>query len=120
MDKKIVYTREEWLAESVRRFGEDVNNWRFICPSCGYIARVKEWRDLDAHNSTAISCIGRYTNPPSKQTIFSKTGGPCNYAGYGLFKLNPIKVVTKEDDGSEHDSFAFDWAYEETKEKNNG
>jgi hypothetical protein len=98
---KIEYaTVDEWRAEASRRFGDDPLGWRFVCPVCGYIASVRDWKAVGASDGeVAYSCIGR--NMDKAYDAFNGAGlGPCNYAGGGLFKLNPITV-----DG--HQVFAF-------------
>jgi hypothetical protein len=40
-----------------------------------------------------------------KKEAFSQDGGPCNYAGGGLFRLNPVTVV--DPDGIENHAFDF-------------
>lgn len=90
MEKK-TYTHAEWTAEGVKRFGDNVEGWRFICPSCGHVASVADWCDAGApENAIAFSCIGRYTG--SEKEVGDKAGGPCNYTGGGLFRLNPVVV----------------------------
>lgn len=97
-------TREEWAAEARKRFG-DASGWRFICPSCGHEATPADWRKAGAPDSAiAFSCIGRYLDADGGKT-FKREGGPCNYAGGGLFKLNPITVI--DEDGCEHSVFDF-------------
>jgi len=77
--------------------------WKFVCPSCGYVASVKDWKDAGASDrEAAFSCVGRAMN--SDKQIFDKTGGPCNYAGGGLFGLNPVTV---DFDGKAIKVFAF-------------
>ena len=98
-----VMSHAEWLAEGERRFGPDMDKWKFVCPSCGCVASVADWKRLDGVDMIAFSCVGRLTASPKE--LFDKTGGPCNYAGGGLFRLNPIIVVL--DDGSKHECFAF-------------
>ena len=103
MAEKTIYTHEEWLAEAKKRFGEDAHNWKFVCPSCGHVASVKDWKEAGApEGAVAFSCIGRYTE--SKKVLGDKTGGPCNYTGGGLFRLNPVTV---ESDGEKHEVFDF-------------
>lgn len=98
-------TKEEWDAEGERRFGDDRLLWRFICPSCGHEAPVSEWRATKAPDSAiAFSCVGRWSKGSDNKT-FKRKGGPCQYAGGGLFRLNPITVI--EDGGKEHQVFDF-------------
>lgn len=81
---------EDWHAELVRCFGDDPMGWKFICPSCGHVASVQDWKDAGApSNAVAFSCIGRWVESTAK--IFEKPG-PCNYAGGGLFRLNPVEI----------------------------
>lgn len=98
-------TFEAWQAEGVRRFGEDKRKWRFVCPACGHVASAMDWVNAGASDSIAFSCIGRWTG--AKREAFTKAGGegPCDYAGGGLFRLNPVQVIDEE--GKEHSVFAF-------------
>ena len=99
------YTLAEWHAEARRRFGEKPEGWKFVCPSCGSVVSVDDYKKAGAPESTvAFSCVGRYM--PKHTDAFQKGQGPCNYAGGGLFRLNPVAVVTP--DGEEH--FMFDFA----------
>ncbi len=87
-------THDEWLTEGVRRFGYDAREWRFVCPVCAYEASVQDWKEAGAEaRCVAFSCIGGWRGA----TDFASTGeGPCNYAGGGLFKLNPVTVIKEE------------------------
>lgn len=96
---------EEWYAEARALFGEDPGGWRFVCPSCGFIASVQDWRDVGAEKQIAFSCVGRARGAGGDKAFLGK-GGPCNYAGGGLFRLNPVKVV--DTDGSIREVFEFD------------
>ncbi len=103
MADPIRMTLEEWLAEGERRFGPDKPAWRFVCPSCGYVASSREWKDAGApEGAVAFSCVGRWTG--SEQEAFAKGKGPCNYAGGGLIGLNPVHV---ESGGQVLPVFAF-------------
>lgn len=87
-------TRDEWHAEGLRRFGPDIDSWRFVCPSCGHVAAVRDWRAAGAPDSAvAFSCIGCWAAAAPGAT-FGQKGGPCNYAGGGLFRPNPVRVTT--------------------------
>ena len=95
-----------WHDEGHRRFGRDQMAWRFVCPACGHVTKVDDYKKAGAPESAiAFSCVGRWTD--GAREAFSKGAGPCTYAGGGLFGLNPITVV---DGGKEHRMFAFDEA----------
>ncbi len=114
---KTVMTLAEWQAEGRRRFGEDSNNWKFVCPICGRVASAQDWRDAGADDGEiAFSCIGRRID--GSREAFGHTGpGPCNYTGGGLFALNPIAVNFPN--GLSMNAFAFADP-EELKEDVNG
>lgn len=97
-------TLAEWRAEAVALFGADQTTWRFVCPACGHVASVKDWKDAGAPvTSAAFSCVGRWSG--AKREAFADGPGPCNYAGGGLFAINPVTVV--DPDGRVHHAFAF-------------
>ncbi|TCT21176.1 VVA0879 family protein [Thiobaca trueperi] len=98
-------THAEWIAEGRRRFGDDMMNWRFVCPACGHVAAARDWKDAGAPpNAVAFSCVGRWL--PTAREAFADAGhGPCNYAGGGLFRLNPLHV--RREDGQIEPVFAF-------------
>lgn len=104
----IEMTKAEWEAEGERRFGPNRMAWKFVCPVCGYVASMNEWRNVGAtEGEVAFSCVGRHY--PGAQKFFLKTKkGPCDYAGGGLFRLNPISVEG-------HSVFAFADATEAPK-----
>ena len=98
-------TYEEWKAEGTKRFGGDMLQWRFVCPSCGHVAKVDDWKQAGApEGAVAFSCVGRWRGGDDKKS-FRNNGGPCFYTGGGLFKINPVRVV--HIDGKEHNLFAF-------------
>ena len=101
--QRLEYTESEWYAEGRRRFGDDMKQWRFVCPCCGHIAKAGDWIDAGAERMAAFSCIGRVAG--AKREAFGTGEGPCNYAGGGLFGLNPVKVT--HPDGSSNSYFAF-------------
>jgi hypothetical protein len=85
-------TQGQMEAEAIKRFGPDPLAWRFVCPSCGHIASIRDWKNVGAPpNAAGFSCVGRWNG--SKQKMLTKKGGPCNYAGGGLFQLNPQPIV---------------------------
>jgi hypothetical protein len=98
------YTHEQWIEEAKRRFGDDPMDWRFVCPVCGHVASVRDWKDAGAaEGEVAFSCVGRHIE--GSKAAFEQSGeGPCTYAGGGLFRLNPVEVTR---DGKTNDVFDF-------------
>lgn len=77
--------------------------WAFVCPSCGHVQTVADYKAAGApEGGVAFSCIGRYTG--ATQELGTKQGGPCNYAGGGLFRLNPVGVIFED---TKRDVFEF-------------
>lgn len=94
-------SRAAWEAEGKRRFGADHMAWPFVCPSCGHVATPMDWVKIGAPQAIGFSCVGRWMKNAG-EAFAAKGKGPCNYAGGGLFKLNPIEVK-----GIEGRFFAF-------------
>lgn len=101
------YTEKEWIAEAVKRFGENSRHWKFKCPICGIETTYEEWVAAGAEDSAAFACIGRFTvaNRVAFGTTKQKLKGPCNYTGGGLFRMNPVHVLLEN--GSELQLFDF-------------
>jgi len=99
-------TLEEWRAKAIALFGQDEFQWRFVCPLCGHVQKADDFRPYKERGATPTSayqeCIGRYTGA---REMKPRGEGPCNYAGYGLFRLSPVRVII---DGEELHAFAFD------------
>lgn len=82
------YTMDQWNAEGVKRFGENVDNWLFVCPKCKTIQSVKELKEVtpegeDWRSYIAFSCIGR----------FNKEKKGCNWTLGGLFRIHTAEIV---------------------------
>lgn len=86
-------THAEWLAEGTQRFGPDRDHWRFQCPACGFVASRLDYIQAGGTAKAGVSCIGRVIG--AKRRAFGDDGmpGPCDYAGGGLFRLNPVHVA---------------------------
>ena len=98
-------TYEQWLLAAKIRYPD--NNIVFVCPVCGYKQSVADYKLVNAPVGTwGFSCIGRFIEG-SKRAFGDKRGnGPCDYAGGGLFRLNPVQVVLPEN-GKVHSVFDF-------------
>lgn len=115
--KKMTFT--EWKKLGASLFGPSKLDWKFVCPSCGHIAKTSDWLDAGAkEGEVAFSCVGRHPKTEGDRkkaadAAFGKRGGPCNYAGGGLFQLNP--VVIDFEDGGQPGAY-FDFAYPEKEQ----
>lgn len=91
---------DEWKSEMIKRYGER-DNFEFVCPVCKFPQTVK-YCELSGSTPGQIgfSCVGR--NFEKSRSAFgndSKKEGPCNYAGGGLFALNPVTVIMPDGSG---------------------
>jgi hypothetical protein len=111
-DTTPVMTYDRWMAEGKRRFGEDFDKWRFVCPICHNVAAIGEYRPFKDKGASADSavqeCIGRYTGTPFKAfgNSAKERGKPCDYAVYGLFRFPG--VIIEMPDGVKRMAFAFE------------
>ena len=105
MTSEAKLTEAEWKAAGTARFGSDMRLWAFACPVCKHVATVQDYANAGApEGAIGFTCIGRYQDQ-RRDAFLEKGSGPCNYAGGGLFRLNPVTVTTP--DGAEHHVFAF-------------
>ena len=68
---------EAWQAMGRKLFGEDPNQWEFICPDCGHVQKPQDFLDLGMPQKmvdtiAAFSCIRRWGD----QLCMSKRSGP--------------------------------------------
>lgn len=105
----------EWKEEAKKRYGDNSLDWKFRCPSCNNAFSVQDWKDAGAEQGeVAFSCVGRNKSHPKE--MGDKTGDYCNYAGGGLFRINPVHIIMEE--GTREN---FDFADDPlVKEKVNG
>jgi hypothetical protein len=90
-----VLTEAAWLELGDSLFGPDRMQWRFTCPLCKTEMSPGDYKEAGApETAVAFSCVDRW-----------RDAGKCNYAGGGLFKLNPVTVQRAS--GGETTVFAF-------------
>lgn len=94
----------DWLKKAKELFGDDTQEWVFKCPMCKHEASVAEYQAAGAdEGEVGFSCIGRHLE--GRSAMYSEGPGPCDYAGGGLFRLNPVHVVM--DDECTRETFEF-------------
>jgi hypothetical protein len=100
-------THADWLAEGERRFGKNPSDWKFVCPSCGHIQAIGDFRQYKERGATPATaaqlCIGRFTG--AEGAFDPAKHKPCNYTVNGLLCL--AKTVVVMDDGVEQAVFDF-------------
>jgi hypothetical protein len=104
---------EEWKAEGLKLFGDNMKEWRFVCPICGHVQTPRMFKEAGAEEPgrATSECFGRLL-PKGKRGGFSKqhsnpnVKSPCDYSAYGFFKLAPIEVEFA--DGLKVECFGFD------------
>lgn len=105
----IELTEKEWRARGKRLFGKDTNNWKFICPSCGNIQTIKNFKKYKNKGATPsdayFNCIGRFSGKGGHIGGDGGTKKPCNYTTGGLIGLSPLRI--KDNKGKIHASFDF-------------
>lgn len=100
----------QWNAEGEARFGPDRMAWYFTCPMCGNRANARDYHAVNApEGAVGFSCVGRWVkNRPVRKAFGGSGPGPCDYAGGGLFCVNP--VIVEKPDGETVTFFEFaDW-----------
>ncbi len=85
-NKKLVVTRESWLAKGKFLYGDDIKLWKFRCVSCGEVQTGQEFIDAGlegAEGKIYFSCIGRWVK-----------GRGCDWTLGGLLRLHKVEVDT--------------------------
>lgn len=90
-DQKVIKIAD-WLKELRSRFGEDDEEWKFVCPSCGHVQSVADFNAIGVDGNKAYyECISRY------KYIDGKTNKKaCKYTLCGLFVLDHDTVINNE------------------------
>lgn len=103
-----IISLDKWREEAVRRFGKNPDNWGFVCPACGHIATVGEFRALGANPNQALQeCIGRVNGKGADGMKGLDVGFGCNWAAYGLFRTLGKGIIVKPEDEKTVEVFDF-------------
>lgn len=107
MDEITRLTSDEWKALGTKLFGEDMLEWKFICPICKHVQTpndFKKYKDRGATPFDALHmCIGRYMPKEEIALAFGDNKGkkitsPCDYAAFGLFRVAPYHVTISDEE----------------------
>lgn len=91
---RIYDSMDDFMTDAQERFGEDWLAWRFVCPGCGYVASVQDYKDAGApEGAVGYSCIGRYVEN-GRSWLNGKGDGPCDYTAGGLFNICDTAIST--------------------------
>jgi hypothetical protein len=119
-------TQDEFLAEAKQRFGDDVREWKFVCPACGTTQSVQQLVDAviaaggkkdDVHRYIGFSCIGRFTGQGDVGITVKHKGQKwdkgCNWTLGGLLHIHELEVIMP--DGRRRPTFQLAIATEALK-----
>lgn len=111
-------THQEWQARGRELFGDNVNLWLFICPSCGQVQNRLDWlaygtAQPEADRRLGFDCIGIRAEevcPGSGAVDFMErsAGAGCLYTSAGLFPISPVTIeMGTAEDPFDRPVFAF-------------
>ena len=99
-------TIEEFATEAKARFGNNIVNWKFVCPMCGTVQSVLELSNAvvadggtreDTEKYIGFSCIGRFTGQGDEGIAAKNKGLPwdkgCNWTLGGLLRCHTLEVI---------------------------
>lgn len=80
----------DWKKELIERFGENSENWKFVCPVCGHVQSIADFKAIGRDGNYVYQCcIGRFTGNNDKTGVKG-----CNYTVNGLISLNTTTVIS--------------------------
>lgn len=77
MSRVLYLTMEAWQAMGLQLYGDDPNQWEFVCPECGLVQKGQDFLDMGMKQPMvdtilAYSCIQRWKD----QSCMSSGKGP--------------------------------------------
>lgn len=99
-------TQAQLRTEAETRFGPDARNWRFLCPTCGDEATIRDFQTAGADpNRIGQECIGRALGALVKPKPTNTRG--CDWVAYGLFRGPWEIIMPAVDDQPERSVWSF-------------
>jgi len=76
-------TKQQYFDELIEKHGSFKDNWACVCPKCGNVQTIAEFKDHDIDpNNVNYACIGRYVE-----------GRGCDFVIDSLVKNHPLEVI---------------------------
>ena len=101
-------TQDEFLAEAKARFGENVRDWKFVCPMCGTPQSIASLLRAGApadkvEDYLGVLCEGRFTDAGpwpaewrrSAEVKKRRLVRGCDWTLGGLFRIHRLEVITE-------------------------
>ncbi|MBW2962285.1 dolichyl-diphosphooligosaccharide--protein glycosyltransferase subunit 2 [Mesonia aestuariivivens] len=89
---------KDWKKKAENLFGENIEDWKFQCPSCKGVQTLKDFKEAkikDPETKFYFSCIGRWVENKG-----------CKWTLGGLLQIHKTEVINK--DGESIPVFEFD------------
>jgi hypothetical protein len=95
----------EFAAEARKRFGDDPQHWKFVCPMCGTAQSAADLLATgkftpgagEANRVLGFSCIGRFTGQGDEGIAAVNAGKPwdkgCNWTLGGLLQTHSVELL---------------------------
>ena len=108
------YTLDEWRAKGKELFGEDIMNWKFVCPACNKISSGADFKEacseIEYEHNMYYHCIGRHNGKGVNGAEHTGEQPPefgCNWTAGGLLATLGKGDVVVTPKGYEVNVFAF-------------
>ena len=91
-------------------FGDNIDDWAFVCPACGKISKGIEFKMAGAkQNDIYSTCIGRHNSVNATRNADGSIikGYGCNWAAYGLLSTLGKGDIVVTENGEEVEVFKF-------------
>ncbi len=88
VSSRIQLNLNEWKKIGTEKFGTDIKNWKFKCPSCGGVQSLSDFLENKVNEPDGkfyFSCIGRWVN-----------GRGCDWTLGGLLQIHTTEVISEE------------------------
>lgn len=90
-DQKVMKAHD-YMKELKSRFGDNPEDWKFVCPSCGHVQSIGDFLTIGVDSNKAYcECISRYKDIDGKTDKKA-----CKYTIAGLFLLDHDTIIGRD------------------------